>query len=68
MDKNTIVGLILICVIFIGFSIFNNTQKNNAFKKTLSEREASYSKGELETARTEHINALNIKPNPSRNN
>jgi YidC/Oxa1 family membrane protein insertase len=32
MDKNTIVGLILIFAIFIGFSIFNNSKRNNAFK------------------------------------
>ena len=65
MDKNTIIGLILIFVIFIGFSIFNNSQRNNAFAKTLAEAEASYAKGELETARTEYVNALDFKPNHS---
>ena len=65
MDKNTIVGLILIFVIFIGFSIFNKSQRNNAFAKTLAAAEASYAKGELETARTEYVNALNFKPNHS---
>jgi hypothetical protein len=65
MDKNTIVGLILIFVIFIGVSIFNNSQTNNAFEKTLAKAEASYAKGELETARTEFVNALNFKPNNS---
>ena len=63
MDKNTIVGLILIFIIFIGFSIFNNSQRNNAFAKTLAAAEASYAIGELETARTEYVNALNFKPN-----
>ena len=63
MDKNTIVGLILIFVIFIGFSIFNKSQRNNAFIKTLAEAEASYAKGELETARTEYIYALRFSPN-----
>lgn len=63
MDKNTIVGLILIFVIFIGFSIFNNSQRNNTFKKTITEAEASYAKGELETARTGYINALRLSPN-----
>jgi YidC/Oxa1 family membrane protein insertase len=65
MDKNTIVGLILIFVIFIGFSFFNNNQRNNAFEKTLAEAEARYAKGEFETARTEYINALNLRPNYS---
>ena len=63
MDKNTIIGLILIFVIFIGFSIFNNSQRNSSFIKTLAEAEASYAKGELETARTKYINALRYGPN-----
>ena len=63
MDKNTISGIILIFAIFIGFGIYNNGQQNKAFKKALSEAELSYAKGELETARTEYINALNFKPN-----
>jgi YidC/Oxa1 family membrane protein insertase len=63
MDKNTISGIILIFAIFIGFSIYNNSQRNKAFIKTLSEAELSYAKGEFETARTEYINALNFEPN-----
>jgi YidC/Oxa1 family membrane protein insertase len=63
MDKNTISGIILIFAIFIGFSIYNNSQRNKAFEKALSEAELSYAKGELETARTEYINALNFEPN-----
>jgi YidC/Oxa1 family membrane protein insertase len=65
MDKNTIVGLILIFSIFIGFNIFNNSRRNNSFIKALAEAELSYSKGELETARNEYNNALNFKPNQS---
>ena len=63
MDKNTISGIILIFAIFIGFSIYNNSQRNKAFKKALSEAELRYAKGELETARTEYLNALNFEPN-----
>jgi YidC/Oxa1 family membrane protein insertase len=63
MDKNTISGIILIFAIFIGFSIYNNNQRNKAFRKALSEAELSYAKGELETARTEYINALRFSPN-----
>ena len=63
MDKNTISGLILIFAIFIGFSIYNNGQRNKSFKKALAEAELSYAKGEFETARTEYINALRFNPN-----
>ena len=63
MDKNTITGLILIFVIFIGFSIYNSNQMNKAFEKAVAVAESDYAKGDLETARTEYINALRFKPN-----
>jgi YidC/Oxa1 family membrane protein insertase len=62
MDKNTIIGLILISAIFIIFSIYKNSQRNNAFQKALMAAEAFYAKGELKTARMEYINALDLKP------
>jgi YidC/Oxa1 family membrane protein insertase len=63
MDKNTITGLILIFVIFIGFSVYNNSKSNKAFEKAVTVAEASYQRGEFETARTEYVNALRYKPN-----
>jgi YidC/Oxa1 family membrane protein insertase len=63
MDRNTITGLILIFVIFIGFSIYNSNQKNRAFDKAVAVAESDYAKGDLETARSEYINALRFKPN-----
>lgn len=62
MDKNTITGLILIFVIFIGFSIFNNSQKNKSFKKAIEVADSYYAKGDLNDARTEYVNALRINP------
>jgi YidC/Oxa1 family membrane protein insertase len=58
MDRNTITGLILIFVIFIGFSIYNSSRTNKEFEKTLAAAEADYAKGDLEAARTLYINAL----------
>jgi YidC/Oxa1 family membrane protein insertase len=63
MDRNTITGLILIFVIFIGFSIYNSSQVNNAFKKTVEIADADYAKGDLETARTGYLSALQFKQN-----
>jgi len=63
MDRNTITGLILIFVIFIGFSLYNSNRTNKAFEKALALAESDYSKGNLETARTEFIDALRFKPN-----
>ncbi|HEX7493697.1 MAG TPA: membrane protein insertase YidC, partial [Bacteroidales bacterium] len=58
MDRNTITGLILIFVIFIGFSIYNSGRANKEFDKTLAAAEADYAKGDLEAARAEYISAL----------
>lgn len=63
MDRNTITGLVLIFVIFIGFSVYNNSRVNNLYEKAIISAEASYNRGELETARKEYVNALNIRPN-----
>jgi YidC/Oxa1 family membrane protein insertase len=63
MDRNTITGLILIFLIFIGFSIYSSNRANKAFEKALSIAESDYAKGDFETARTEYINALRFKPN-----
>ena len=63
MDRNTITGIILIFVIFIGFSIYNNSRTNKSYEKAVIVAESDYAKGDLETARTEYINALRFKPN-----
>ena len=63
MDRNTITGIILIFAIFIGFSIYNNSQHNKSYEKAVTVAESHYAKGELEAARTEYINALRFKPN-----
>ena len=63
MDKNTITGLILIFVIFIGFSIYSTSQKNKAFEKAIAVAESDYKNGNLEAARTEYVNALRLNPN-----
>ena len=63
MDRNTITGLILIFVIFIGFSLYNTNRTNKAFDKAVAVAESDYTKGDLETARTEYVNALRLKPN-----
>jgi YidC/Oxa1 family membrane protein insertase len=62
MDRNTITGLILIFIIFIGFSLYSTSQKNKAFEKAIAVAESDYKSGNLEAARTEYINALRLNP------
>lgn len=63
MDRNTITGLILIFVIFIGFSIYNTSKTNKSIERTLAVAESSYANGDLEIARTEYMNVLRLKSN-----
>ncbi len=63
MDKNTITGLVLIFLIFIGFSIFNSSRLNKTYEKVIVTADSLYSEGDLENARAEYINALRYKPN-----
>ena len=63
MDKNTITGLILIFLIFIGFSIYNNNRLNKGFKSAVAAAEEQVANGNFERARTEYVNALRFKPN-----
>lgn len=53
----------MIFAIFVGFSIYNNSRLNKGFEKAVSVAEASYAKGDLETARTEYYDALKFKAN-----
>jgi YidC/Oxa1 family membrane protein insertase len=63
MDKNTITGIGLIFVIFIGFSIYNSSRLNKAFEKTVVLADSLYKRGEIEKARVEYMNAMRIKAN-----
>ncbi len=63
MDKNTITGIVLIFLIFIGFSIFNTSRRNKTFEKSIVVADSLFKKGDLERARTEYMNAMRLKPN-----
>jgi YidC/Oxa1 family membrane protein insertase len=63
MDRNTITGIILIFLIFIGFSIYNSNKLNKVYDQELLAADSFYAKGNLEEARAEYINALRYKPN-----
>lgn len=63
MDRNTITGIILIFVIFIGFSIFNSNRYKKAYEKSVVIADSLYNRGDLEKARAEYMNANRFKPN-----
>jgi YidC/Oxa1 family membrane protein insertase len=63
MDRNTITGLVLIVLIFLGFSIYNNSRLNKGFETAVKAAETEIANGNLERARTEYVNALRYKAN-----
>jgi YidC/Oxa1 family membrane protein insertase len=63
MDKNTIIGIILIFAIFVGFSVYNGSKMTKGFENAVKTAETEMAAGNLERARTEYVNALRFKPN-----
>ncbi len=63
MDKNTIIGIILIFLIFVGFSVFNSSKAKKGFDDAVESAKTEIASGNLERARTEYVNALRFKPN-----
>jgi YidC/Oxa1 family membrane protein insertase len=63
MDKNTITGIILIFLIFIGFSLYNGSRNNKGFENAVKAAETEAAAGNLEGARTDYVNALRFKAN-----
>jgi YidC/Oxa1 family membrane protein insertase len=62
MDKNTITGIVLIFAIFLGFSMYNNNRLNKSYKASVEIADSLYKTGNIESARTEYVKALALKP------
>lgn len=62
MDKNTITGIVLIFLIFLGFSIYNNQRTGKAFRAETEYADSLYAAGNYDEAREAYIRALSYKP------
>ncbi len=62
MDKNTVTGLILIVLLFIGFTYYNNTQKDKAYQYEITRADSLFEKGKYRVARVSYLRALSFKP------
>ena len=63
MDRNTIIGILLIGAIFIGFSYFNNQKLKKAYDKEIIVADSLYQAKDYETARNSYRKALSYRPN-----
>ncbi|MDX9772134.1 MAG: membrane protein insertase YidC [Bacteroidales bacterium] len=62
MDKNTITGIVLIFVIFLGFSLYNNNRTEKFFKAETEYADSLYNAGNYDQAREAYIRALGYRP------
>jgi len=62
MDRNTITGIILIFLIFLGFSFYNNHRMGKFFGAEKEYADSLYAAGNYDQAREAYIKALNYKP------
>jgi len=62
MDKNTIIGLLLIGLLFVGFSYYNNHQKDKAYKHEIEVADSLYRIKKYSDARESYLRAARIKP------
>ncbi len=63
MDKNTIIGILLIGAIFIGFSVYNNHRLTKAFNKEVEIADSLYDAEDYLNAKGSYMKALQIRPN-----
>ena len=62
MDRNTVTGIILIFLIFLGFSLYNNHRTGKFFEAETEYADSLYAAGNYDEARESYIRALNFKP------
>ncbi len=62
MDKNTITGLILIILLFIGFTYYNNVQRDKAYEYEVQRADSLYDAGRYQVARESYLRALTLRP------
>jgi len=62
MDKNTITGIVLIFLIFLGFSLYNNNRTGKFFEAEKEYADSLYATGNYKEARESYIRALNFRP------
>ncbi len=62
MDRNTITGLVLIFLVFIGFSVYNSNKLKKSYDSSVVVADSLYEAGNYEAAKVQYFKALEFKP------
>ncbi len=62
MDRNTIIGILLIGVIFIGYSYYNNSKMDKAYTKEVEKADSLYLAEDYDGAILAYRKAASYKP------
>ena len=62
MDRNSIIGIVLIFLVFFGFSIYNNKRNDKFFKAEEQYADSLYKAGNFTESRSAYLMALRYKP------
>jgi len=63
MDRNSIIGIVLIFVLILGYNIFNTNRLTKSYDKSVATGDSLFEAGNLELASIEYQKALKYKPN-----
>lgn len=62
MDRNTLIGLVLMVLVFIGFGFYNSNKLKKSYESAFIEADSLYKEGEYEAAKLKYLKALEFKP------
>jgi YidC/Oxa1 family membrane protein insertase len=62
MDKNSIIGIVLIFLVFIGYGVYNDSKNTKIFKAEVQYADSLYNAGNLNDSRSAYQTALRYKP------
>ena len=62
MNRNTLIGLVLMVLVFIGFGFYNSNKLKKSYESAFIEADSLYKEGEYEAAKLKYLKALEFKP------
>ena len=55
MNRNTLIGLVLMVLVFIGFGFYNSNKLKKSYESAFIEADSLYKEGEYEAAKLKYL-------------